>query len=128
MPRGQAELVRGPMRRRRPVPDTVRMRGAGTWARGTRARIALVVVCAFALSACETPYSIFWDASHRGQNNLITPSGRINVRLPGDYCNENALSQFPDHPDLFVGRTALDDLGSPGPGATGAVGRSVSGR
>lgn len=87
--------------------------------------LSSLVMLASGLCHAETPYSVLWDARFSGAKQVLTMSNQLEVKIP-DFCNESAMSQFPDNPSLFVGRKMQGKKALNGDGKTCAGGENIA--
>lgn len=89
------------------------------------ALLTSVLILSTGLCYAETPYSVLWDSRFSGAKQVLTMSNQLEVKLP-DFCNESAMSQFPDNPSLFVGRKMQGKKALNGDGKTCAGGENIA--
>lgn len=89
------------------------------------ALLTSVLILSTGLCHAETPYSVLWDSRISGAKQVLTLSNQIEVKIP-DFCNESAMSQFPDNPSLFVGRRMQGKKALNGDGKTCAGGENMA--
>lgn len=87
--------------------------------------LSSLVMLGTGLCHAETPYSVLWDSRFSGAKHVLTMSNQHEVKIP-DFCNESAMSQFPDNPSLFVGRKMQGQRALNGDGKTCAGGENIA--